>query len=117
MKTINNWKPVITSLVRHLKQDGFILSTVDDSEETILCRTDGTGIDAINSVDESSAYFAHAGEERKLWAFIVLGNEPCELVADYTARDSDVGRKFDASITAWSDSWEGKSCPTKEVAR
>ena len=108
-----NWKPVIKSLVVHLQKDGFVLHSVDNGGDIEEIDDINYGIDEICATDESSVWFKHENEDRLLWAFIVLGNEPFETVCDYTARDSEVGHFFDQSISAWSESWEDKPCPRK----
>jgi hypothetical protein len=109
MKPQNNWLPVLGSLLSTLQKAGFVLLETDNGED----RTTLTGTPRqrrqkakaeLNATDESHLYVAWQG--RKLWLFIVLGNEPCETVADYTCHE-----ELDKVLEAWSDSWEGKACP------
>lgn len=117
MKTQYNWKPVIASLVSHMRLAGFVASSVDNGDGWIETETDDSAISEIEATDESHVLFTCADEKRPLWAFIVLGNDPCELVADYSARETEQGRKFDAAISEWSDGWQGIPCPEIPVVR
>lgn len=117
MKMQNDWKPVISSFIRHMRKAGFLASVVNNGDdEDYTVRTDDGAVSEINATDESNVWFAREGEENPFWAFVVLGNEPYEMIADYTARESEAGRAFEAAIEAWSESWEGKPTPQKPAA-
>jgi hypothetical protein len=72
------------------------------------------GIDLICSTDESTVFFkTEYGTVIRL--IIVLGNSPCETVFDYSIPiDEDEAEKLDKVMEEWSDSWEGRDCPTVE---
>ena len=101
-----NWKPVIASLFEALEKAGFELDRVDDGEGTERRREHM--LEAANACDECWLYVKPPGESRRYAIYIVLGNEPFETVADYACHPL-----LDTVLEAWSDSWEGKPCPTE----
>lgn len=108
----NNWKPVIQSFIFSMIKAGFRPSVTDNGDGDVSTPTIQAMVEEINATDESHAVFTKDGA--KYCAFIVLGNSPHELVCDYTYRESEGAKQFDSAIIAWSESWEGKDCPTVE---
>lgn len=91
---------VVNTLVRDLKAAGFTPIKVDDGMEMVTaeeCRVE----DSITSVDMSQLLITKGGED--FWLMIILGNGDDELVADYTYRNSDIGRELDKVLSAHSD--------------
>lgn len=107
-----NWKPVIASLLSTLQEDGFTLERVDNGVGRVALkgtpreRRQKAKLD-IAGVDEAHL-FVGCPDGKLRWLFVVLGNEPEELVADHTSNAS-----LEKSVDRFSAKWEGKSCPTK----
>ncbi|MGB7565954.1 MAG: hypothetical protein WBM08_14535 [Prochlorococcaceae cyanobacterium] len=121
MTTRYDWKPPVRSLIRHLNAHNIEPISVDDGEETVQLtkanffprREEATEI--ITSVDESRLNVMCAGQAG--WLLIILGNEPEELVADYSpgSRRNDLGARLAQATTAYSKQWEGKPCPRIQI--
>lgn len=111
-----NWKPVVKSLIKTIQSAGFDLHSVNDGEERFNSPSLKDAVDVLTSVDESWATFTDSnGVKRSV--FVVLGNEPCETVCDYTypkdmPHDDPIQVKWENAMEEFSESWEGKSCPT-----
>ncbi len=106
-----DWSKPVSSLLNKLQQNGFTIAAVNDGEETVKMdpkksnlanRKEATEI--ITSVDESGMRVTKGN--MRGFVYIVLGNEPEELVCDYTDWD-----ELETVITAHSRQWEGKKCP------
>lgn len=106
-----NWKPVVASFLLHMQERGFRAFAVNNGDgfvktENNLFKT----IDEATACDEASIRF-HAPDNSFFTAYIVLGNEPCELVADFTCRETETSKAFTAAVEEWSDSMESMACP------
>lgn len=111
MRKLNNWKPVLRSLVNSLREFGFALAYVDDGEERHEVADNAkAAIEAMAGVDESKLVVAKDGQRYAV--LIVLGNEPEETVCDYAVCDD-----LDKATEHFSKKWEGKSCPVKYEAQ
>ncbi len=115
-KQYYNWQPVVKSLLETLKSFGFELYAVDDGcddacEDVEILVNDSVdeAVKLITGVDEASLYVKYPEFPRKLWIWIVLGNEPFETVADYSHIPHF--NLLDKAITKFSDEWEDKTCP------
>lgn len=108
-----NWKPVVASFLLHMQERGFQCVKVINGDEDEKVKTIHKAINHATACDEASVYFRSVKdpEANLLSAYLVLGNSPHELVADYACRDTETGKAFDAAITEWSDSMEGMACP------
>ncbi len=61
-----------------------------------------------DACDEARIYLRTPDAPEKLrWAYLVLGNEPHETIADY----SGAGPALDAVLDEFSEEWEMKKCP------
>jgi hypothetical protein len=78
----------IKTLLNMLEQNGFVPLYTDDGEETFLASIESP-FEVITSVDESTLTVQKDNE--KFSIFIVLGNEDCEIVNDYTSRNTSNG--------------------------
>ena len=108
------------SLLNHLKKDGLRLVAVNDGCEWF--HVDNTlstlrqrlfAAEVITSVDESHLVVtdgSFGGATATL--FIVLGNEPEELVADIASGSDSLMDRIDDVVSLFSNSWEGEPCPT-----
>jgi len=108
-----NWKPVVASFLLHMQERGFRPVAVDNGDG--FCQAEIltlTGEEAC-ACDEATVYFRSIQhpEDKAFPAYLVLGNSPHELVADYACRDTETGKAFDAAITDWSNSMQGTACP------
>lgn len=101
-----NYKPETRSLLRSLKTAGFCIGSVYDGGENITIDSETTAVEAICSVDESTLTVRING--RSLRLFLVLGNEPGELVCDHT--DCDL---LENVVSAHYDKWENRKQPTR----
>jgi hypothetical protein len=125
--TIRNWEPVIGSFVHTLVKDGWKIRSVSDFEDRLVF----TGDESINDitrkvkevctgVDESRISFRKGdlGTSKSLGvsAYIILGNEPEEIVADWGYKNDESDVEFTKSWKKFTAKWEGKKCPTKEVS-
>ena len=73
----------VTDLVDALLKEGFsLISVYDGGEEDVAVATVQQAVEAITAVDESRLNVS-APDGRKLWLFIVLGNDLGEAVCDY----------------------------------
>jgi len=110
-----NWKPVVKSLLTNIQSAGFNLHSVNDGEELFPQPTLKSAVDIITSVDEAWASFTDSnGVKRSV--FIGLGNEPCEIVCDYTypkntPQDDPIQIKWEKVMDEFTEFWDGKSCP------
>jgi hypothetical protein len=106
-----NWKVPVSSLLSRLQDNGYKIFSVNNGGETVLIDqnlSNGTArakaVEEIISVDASAVAFI---KNRKTFAvYIVLGNDPEEIAADYTD-DEELERVIDE----FSDSWQDKKCP------
>jgi hypothetical protein len=110
-----NWKPVVESLIINIQSAGFNLQSVNDGEELFPQPSLDFAVDTITGVDEAWASFTDSnGVKRSV--FIVLGNEPCEIVCDYTCpkntpQDDPIQMKWEKAMDEFSEFWDGKPCP------
>lgn len=107
--------PVKSLLARFQVAEGFNITAVHDGEEMIqidqkLSKSAirQTAADIIVSVDESFVYINKDGMRARL--FIVLGNEPEEIVADYNYIPQ-LEEVLDETIDKYVTQWAGKKCP------
>lgn len=76
----------IRQILRALRLAGYGLITVDNGEERIPVRTDDAAFAAINEVDNASLRVVHNVRAASVgYVWFVLGNEPFEVAADYSA--------------------------------
>lgn len=110
-----DWTLPVRTLIHHFQNHDFRVLSVNDGEEDIPIvsnpyslaeRKEATEI--ITDVDES--YLRVAKGEQTAIIFIVLGNEPDELVADYGCSE-ELMPFVDEVVDAHRNQWEGKRCP------
>lgn len=111
-KTYYDWDKVISSLFHNLKKAGFTPFEVNNGDEDEPTPTWEEALYEAGASDEASVYLKHPDTEKLIWVYLVLGNDPEELVADYSCFDP-----IEAPLAAFCAVWEGKKCPTKEVTR
>lgn len=125
-----DWTPVVRSLLCWLRRHGIHPIAVDDgaarirfdeaNDERSIDDLDGAIADAICAVDQATLFCsALAGcSEVRANFWIVLGNEPEEIVADYS-HTRDVALLEEAIENALEDfdgEWAGKPCPRAQAA-
>ena len=107
-----DWSGPVNSLLNTLQKDGYtIVEVFDGGEWTKFNQTTYLAVrkeatDIITSVDECHLRIKKGDEKLRL--FIVLGNEPEEIVADYISND-----ELEVTLDKYIAMWEGKKCPTK----
>ncbi len=103
----NNWKPVIESFFSVALAHGFTLYTVDNGcGEDVLMNTIEEAVEEVTATDESHVVLKDPAGKR-VWFFLVLGNEPFETICDYAVHDL-----ADKVHEEFSDKWDGVACPT-----
>lgn len=96
-----DWVSVVQSLIDHLRASGCTMLYAVDGERE---RSDTDLAECVCSCDEGWLIVDHRGAQFTLW--IVLGNEPFEIVADYSVArtvDKEVVDSFDAILEQWSE--------------
>jgi hypothetical protein len=106
-----NWSVPVSSLLSRLQDNGYKIFSVNDGvvmeriDQNLSNRTARKkATDIIDSVDESAIALCKDG--KTFGVYIVLGNNPDEIVADYTDNE-DLERVIDE----FSDNWCDKKCP------
>jgi hypothetical protein len=110
MNKTNNWRPVVGSLLSKLQKAGFTLVAVDSGcGQVPLTGTDREKRQEakfeICAVDEARLHVENS-ESISKWLYVVLGNEPEELVSDHSASGLDV------VVEEFQQQWRGVKCPT-----
>lgn len=81
-------RAAIRQTLRALKAAGYSPVTVNDGEETIKVwgATEAEVIEALTATDQAWLYVTAAAGPRgkQSWVFFVLGNDPEEVINDYT---------------------------------
>jgi hypothetical protein len=108
-----NWAKPVSSLLAKFQRCGYDLFAVNDGGEYIIINKNLSRLDkrkeaveTITSVDLSSVYLI-SPKGRTFELMIVLGNEPSELVADYTYFEEET----ESIVEEFCQQWEGKKCP------
>jgi hypothetical protein len=108
-----NWEPVVSSFLKEMKiAGGFDVVEADDGEEQILTSDPDKAAKHVCACDEGWVVLEKDGW--KFTTFIVLGNEPCETVSDWSwNKDTPekIQEEFDSAWSGWSESWENRQCP------
>ena len=117
-RILNDWAPVVRSLLGRFTKAGYTIHSVDDGEERHSCDVGSPrqqvqyAAECVCGVDEAHVYLRKG--DAKVTLFLVLGNAPCETVCDYGASDA-VMSEVERVVDAFGDSWEGRRCPTRVV--
>jgi len=72
----------IRQVIRALRKAGWELAYVENGEETERVKTEPEAVEIATATDLAWIHFSR-GDERG-WVFFVLGNDPEEVVNDYT---------------------------------
>lgn len=107
-KTINHWNPVILSFLSIAAKHGLTPVKVDNGDGWEPVKDISEAVEEICAVDEAYVAFAPDENGKKPWAFIVLGNEPFESIADYSVHPA-----LDKACDEFLEEWEGKPTPQR----
>jgi hypothetical protein len=107
-----NWAIPVNSLLNILQKDGYTIVAASDGEKwtkftqdtKLSVRKWATDILTCSDI----GYVNVEKDGKKFPLFIVLGNEPEELVADGTYNE-----ELEVTLHKYIAMWEGKKCPTK----
>lgn len=122
MKTtrIYDWSPVISSFVNTLIKDDWEIVSASDfhtsrvfTSEVKISDTIRSVKEICTSVDDSKITFKKG--DLGITAYIILGNEPEELISDWGYKNEKSDSEFTKSWEKFTAKWEGKKCPTKEI--
>lgn len=73
----------IRQTIRALRSEGYELESVYDGGELIDVSTETEALDAIDAVDGAVLHVEGPGSVHE-WIYFVLGNDPEEVINDYT---------------------------------
>ena len=80
---------VLKSLIRNAIARGYLISVHDGEEWAVVKSKDATAIfEAATATDESNLRFRLIGGEFIGTVYLVFGNSPEELIADYSDNDA-----------------------------
>ena len=96
-----NWKKLILSFIQIAKDEGLTLMGACDGEEGMNSTCARSCAQHIANCDEGNLYFFDKDLNKNLWVFIMLGNEPCEMITDYVCN-----AKLDAASDKFIDKYE-----------
>jgi len=130
-RIINDWMPETKSLLATLRQEGFTIvkgSNGGDSFRLDSFPTEADFLEELLGCDEAYLFIRRNGTKDSvrepgkrvyclysLW--LVLGNSPGELVADYgIPANLDDANALDKATKEHFAKWEGKAQPTLEVS-
>jgi hypothetical protein len=113
-----DWKKPVMSLLNQIQQDGLRLTRVNDGcdgwqpidSSLSSLKQRQLAAEVITSVDEAHIVVSDGNATATL--FIVLGNEPEELVADIASASDSLMNRVDDIVSRFGSIWEGKPCPT-----
>lgn len=114
--------PVLVSLVEHLLAHEIIPFCAWDGEERIeLPAADRDELareaaDAVADVETArlNCRWIHLGVRYNCSLLLVFGNDPAELVADWSVSEDaeELERELETALDAFADTWEGRAWPT-----
>jgi hypothetical protein len=105
---MKDYRPEVRSLLKSLRQAGFTPLSVNNGEENVrysdVSKTEF--LEEIVSVDEATIRLQH--NNKRVSIFLVLGNDPGEIAADYSDYDP-----LEEVIDSHYDRWENRKQPTR----
>jgi len=114
-RTLNNWEPETHALLDALVAAGFTLSNGYNGEDVFNFDGDMPKfIGNLIACDEAHLFVVDPAGKRR-WIYLVLGNNPGEIVSDYSCPVKGIDY-LDAVTTAHYDRWIKIPQPTMEVA-
>jgi hypothetical protein len=117
MTTQYNWKPVIESFVSIMLEDKWKCLNACDGETkfTFLDKATKENVlkkatETATSTDSSSITFKKG--DYGITAYLILGNDPDELVSDIGSNSTMAEQAFNKPWQTFMNKWECKKCPT-----
>lgn len=120
-----DYSPIVASFLHQMIKRGWKIARVMDCAGEIFWLNDKSDAEAkkiakseILAGDDSNVVFLRPngeGKNMRIVAFIVLGNDPDELVADWSFTSKKADEDFQIAWDAFQKVWEGKEVPTIEV--
>lgn len=110
---INDWRPETISLIKRLQAAGFEIVSVENGEDSVnfdkvvFDRFIHTAI----ACDEARLFIICPNTKKQSWIYLVFGNNPGELVCDYSLPGGTDNKLLDQVTTAHYNEWELKSQP------
>ena len=106
---MKNYIQIVRSFIRFQKKEGFSLINSTDGTGSVRKADCHPTVSAewVCSCDEGALTFEKEGH--LITAFVVLGNDACETVADWSWKanvDLDVLKTFERAWEAWEARWE-----------
>lgn len=118
---VNDWEAVVRSLIGFLKKGGIEVYSANNGEDGWQDSLNTTKLaNIVCECDEGHLRIRRKGEtERLATLFIVLGNNPSELVADCgypESRATEIAEVLEPAWEKFTKSWEkrGDAVPKKE---
>ena len=104
---MNDFRPEVRSLIKSLKNNGFIIVSVNNGEECVEYKEVKVTefLEEVVATDEAVLKVKYNDKICSL--YLVYGNDPGELVADYTDFEP-----LDEVIDLHYNKWEGRKQPT-----
>jgi hypothetical protein len=107
IQAMKDYKPEVRSLIKSLRQAGFTPLSVNNGEENVrfssVSKTEF--LEEIVATDEATLRLQHNNKKVAIW--LVLGNEPGTIAADYTDYEP-----LEQVIDSHYDCWESRKQPT-----
>lgn len=121
-----DWEPVARSLVLHLVDHDVIpVAVYDGAYTTRITRASASKMadqvaEIACGVDEAAlrCIWYTSTSQLRCSLVLVFGNEPDEVVADYTWENGDdaLESAIELALEDFGTEWEGKACPRVQVA-
>jgi hypothetical protein len=108
-----NYEEAVSSLLYKFQKGGFSIDAVYDGLQSEALRylnnrdARKAAVDIVCSVDESSVRVKCPNTDQYASLFIVLGNEKCEILCDYSA-PQELMPLLEFIADEFANQWEGK---------
>jgi hypothetical protein len=110
----NDFRPETKALIETLRKHGFTTVGYSNGDDKMPYTTDEDLIEELCGVDESWLYLLDLNQ-RQFIVYLVLGNSPGELPADYQYKPGADCTAIDAAIEEHYNSWINRPQPLTEV--
>lgn len=108
-RIINDWRPEVSSLCERLQAAGFTLCHGDNGENQFTFKDKNLTkfVENLIACDEARLYISHSSTpDVRIGLYLVLGNDPGELVSDYgIPHDNKVAGILDDATIAHYTEW------------
>lgn len=108
---INDWRPETRSLLQSLIKAGFTITGGNNGEEAFDNKNEEQLIDDLTACDEARLFVVKDGRPATL--FLVYGNNPGELVSDYSYPPL-LGEDLDKVTSAHYSEWITRPQPKRD---